>query len=89
MTGEKPIEDMQVTLKIPKACLCYLNENVKTDAWLENSLVKAVLAEYEARSFGTWCADEMELSTVFWQLLQDKRFHPDLDKRIPMKVAIE
>jgi hypothetical protein len=85
----KPIEYMQVTLKIPKACLMYLNEYVRTEAWLEDRLVKAVLAEYEARSFGTWAADEMGLSTVFWQLLKDERFNPDRDKRTPMKVASE
>lgn len=85
----KPIEYMQVTLKIPKACLMYLNEYVRTEAWLEDRLVKAVEVEYENRSLGTWKADEIGLSPVFWQLLQDKRFHPDMDKRLIMKLAIE
>ena len=88
-TVEKPIEYMQVTLKIPKACLMYLNEYVRTEAWLEDRLVKAVRTEYEVRSFGTWCADEMGLSPVFWELLKDKRFHPDIDKRVPMEPSTE
>ena len=83
----EPIEYMQLSLKIPKACLMYLNEYVRTEAWLEDRLVEAVRAEYEVRSFGTWKADEIGLSPVFWQLLKDKRFNPDLGKRIPMKVT--
>ena len=44
MKEPEPIEYMQVTLKIPKACLMYLNEYVKDpDAWLENRLIEAVL----------------------------------------------
>ena len=82
MREPEPIEYMQVTLKIPKACLMYLNENIRDpDAWLENSMVKAVLVEYEDRSFGTWKADEIGLSPVFWELLKDKRYHPDSDIR--------
>jgi hypothetical protein len=87
MSAKKPeIEYMLVTLKIPKACLMYLNEYVRTEAWLEHKLVEAVRAEYENRSLGTWRADEIGLSPVFWQLLKDKRYHPDPDIR---EAAIE
>jgi len=86
--AKKPeIEYIHLHLEFPKACLEYLNENVKNpDVWLENSLIEKVRAEYENRSLGTWAADEIELSPVFWQLLKDKRYHPNLDIR---EAAIE
>ena len=83
MSAKKPeIEYIHLHLEFPKACLMYLNEHVQNpDVWLEKSLIKAVLEEYEDRSLGTWIADEIGLSPVFWELLKDKRYHPDPDIR--------
>ena len=91
MSAKKPeIEYIHLHLEFPKACLEYLNENVKNpDVWLERVLVDEVRAEYEANAYTVCLADEMGLSPVFWELLKDRRYHPDIDKRVPMKPATE
>jgi hypothetical protein len=85
----KPIEYVQLTLKVPKACMQYLATITKEPkTWLENTLVATVKGEYEDRNFDIELAEKLNLASVFWRMFEDQQYNPDPNLRSQMKPVI-